>query len=127
MSAEDMWELDFQEEVLLDEYKQGLIPLNELYDTFTGNLTEKGFAVQRVKRKLMDKHEAIIYKDMKNPETGKKCKKAVGIKPTRLSRLIQSEYNYAFLTLRDTKDIYYFNRAFYQNNGETITIEIRVH
>jgi len=38
----------------------------------------------------------------------------------RLADLIKKEYDYSFITMRDSKDIYYFNGTLWQRKGETI-------
>jgi putative DNA primase/helicase len=68
----------------------------------------------------MSKYSAYKYKEIDDPEAGEKRLIRSGIKPTKVSKLIQNEFNYYFLTLRDTKEIYFFNGKYFQNNGETI-------
>jgi putative DNA primase/helicase len=114
------FDLDITEENTWDEYKQGILTWNDLFNSFTGKPTEKGKIVNRAKWKLMMRYRAYKFKEIQDSETGEKKQITCGIKPTRLSKLIQNEFGFNFLTLKDTKEVGYFNGKYYRFSGEAI-------
>ena len=45
--------MNVDEEIIWDEYRQGQISWDELYDIITGELTEKGNIVKKINKKYL--------------------------------------------------------------------------
>jgi len=103
--------MNVDEEIIWDEYRQGQISWDELYDIITGELTEKGNIVKKIKQEILDKYRVLKYN--KNDEI-------IAVNCPRLAQCILQEFYYNFITVRDNKEIYYYEDGYYHPDGETI-------
>lgn len=118
-------ELTVEQEILYDEWRQGKIPYYDLYnidlDKYTNsglkhlNLSKKGWELLKIKFFVMKIYEAIELSDPSNNEVEIK-----NVCCPAFAKLLIQEYPYYFSTMRDTKEIYFYQNGIYQNKGDTI-------
>jgi len=83
------------------------------------NITECYFGHKKIKRDLTKKHHVFNYTEKKN-DAGENYYIKSSVNCPNLAELILTEYDYNFVTLDDTKEIYYYNDGMYHQNGENI-------
>jgi putative DNA primase/helicase len=88
------------------------------------NIMECPYGKKKAKRDLLREYRVFDWEEKTNKETGKKYIKITGVKPTKLARLLINEFDLHFITIRDTKEIYYFNDGMYHPGGETKISEL---
>jgi len=88
------------------------------------NTMECPYGKKKAKRELAKKYKIFDYDERKNKETGEQYFIKKDVRPPKLAELILNEYEFNFVTLRDTKEIYYYNDGAYHPDGELIIRQI---
>ena len=94
----------------------GLCPYEDIMECEHGK--------KKAKRELIKQYHVFKYNEKKNKETGETMYIPAEVNNPRLAKLIMNEYAFNFKTVRDTKEIYYFNDGIYHPDGETIIANI---
>lgn len=81
------------------------------------NIMKCPYGNKKAKRELAQRYKIYKYKEIKKNDETKYIK--TGVIYPRLAELILNEYDYNFITLKDTKEIYYYNDGRYHRKGET--------
>jgi len=84
------------------------------------NIMECPFGKKKAKRDLAKKYKIFKWSEKTNKETKEKYYIRTEVKPPNLAELILNEYDFNFVTLRDNKEVYYYNDGVYHSDGETI-------
>lgn len=84
------------------------------------NITDCPHGNKKTKRELAKKYHVFKYKEEKNEVTQETYHIKNGVICPNLAELILNEYDYNFVTLDDTKEIYYYNGGMYHQKGDTI-------
>jgi putative DNA primase/helicase len=123
--------MNFEQEQLYEEWKKGLIPEDELreidLDIFGSEglkclvLTDKGRDLSHILRHVLIKYGVIEFTEKKDGEREFKR-----INCQAFGKMILSEYDYNFVTMRDTKEIYYYKMGVYKKYGESIIKNLAV-
>ncbi len=75
---------------------------------------------KKLKRELAKKYKIFKYSEKTNPDTKEKYYVRTGVKYPNLGDLILNEYDFNFITINDTKEIYYYKSGKYHVLGENI-------
>jgi len=88
------------------------------------NMMECPYGKKKAKRELAKKYKIFEYGEKKNKKTGETYFPKKGVIPPKLAELILNEYDFNFITLKDTKEIYYYNGGVYHSDGGAIIRQI---
>jgi len=81
------------------------------------NIDDCYYGHKKIKTELAKKYDIFKWVEKKNKD-GKKYWAKVGVTYPNLGELILNEYDYNFITMNDTKEIFYYNNGKYHSKGE---------
>lgn len=84
------------------------------------NIMECPYGAKKAKRELAKQYKIFEYKEMTDKKTEKKFFVKTNVRPPNLAELILNEYDFNFATMRDNKEIFYYNDGLYHPDAYTI-------
>ena len=84
------------------------------------NIMECPYGAKKAKRELAKQYHIFEYKETTKQDTNEKIFVKTNVRPPNLAELLLNEYDFNFATMRDNKEMFYYNDGLYHPDAYTI-------